>query len=554
MIAMLCLSSAFGHGGEDHGAPPPPVAAASDAASIATWSTEYDVVLRLPYASPGEAVQGTLAVADFGTSAPIGTGEASLSLSGAADVQVDLHPSSTPGIWPFEVTFPADGVYRGGLSIISQRADLLGIPEFTRAPPQTPEATVSRSALALGIAGGAVGGLLAGLLLGAFAPRLRRIVPAFALLGAIPGGLAHRAHAHGGEDHGPPQAPVASSSGGLTLLMESQFLLGVRTIPARQGPFEEQVRTFGVTVTRPGGGAEIHAPVTGVLSLPEAGLVPGQTVRAGDPLATIAETLGGAERSDVVAGRSSALLGLAEARKQLAIAERDAERAQSLGAVLSERERMERQQALSVAREAVVQAEAAAASLGSRSTTTALRAPLTGRISALLARPGDVVTPGEILFRIVAEGGLWVEARVPEALGGRLQLGAPATVVADARPEVSLAATVLDPGSEADPSTGTLLVTLALDEAIDWLKPGMAVTASIISGTVRSTLSIPDAAVVDSAGEPLVFVKTAPESFEVRPVRVGALSAGKREVLAGLQVGERVVTEGTYVLRSLAGR
>ena len=138
-------------------------------------------------------------------------------------------------------------------------------------------------------------------------------------------------------------------------------------------------------------------------------------------------------------------------------------------------------------------------------------------------------------------------------------MGAPATVIADARPETPLSATVLDPGSEADPDTGTLRVTLALDEAVDWLKPGMAVTAEIVSGSggpgsSREALSIPDSAVVDSAGESLVFLKTGPEAFEVRPVRVGALSGERREILAGLQGGELVVTEGTYVLRSLAGR
>jgi cobalt-zinc-cadmium efflux system membrane fusion protein len=553
MIALLAALPAFAHGGEDHGAPPPPVASAGDAMSVATWSTEYEAVLRFPYAPPGEQTQATLVVADWSTSAPLGTGEGSLSLSGAAEVQVDLHPGQTPGIWPFPVTFPADGTYRGGLSIIADRADLLGIPEFIRAEPVSPETGVARRTLLLGVAGSAVGGLVAGLLLARVLPRWRRVAPSLLLVGLALG--LHRAWAHGGEDHGPPAAPEArTSAGGLPLPLENQFLLGVRTAIARRGPFEERVRTFGVAVTRPGGGAEIHAPVTGVLSLPEAGVVPGQLVRAGDPLATIVESLGGAERSDVVAGRSQALLGLAEARKQLAIAERDAERARSLGAVLSERERMERQQALSVAREAVVQAESAASSLGSRSSTTTLRAPLSGRISAMLARPGDVVTPGDVLFRIVADGDLWVEVRAPEALGGRLQMGAPATVVADARPDTPLAATVLDPGSEADPDTGTLAVTLALDEATDWLKPGMAVTASIVSGTVRETLSIPDSAVVDSAGESLVFIKTGPEAFEVRPVRTGALSADRREVLAGLDGGERVVTEGTYVLRSLAGR
>jgi hypothetical protein len=55
-----------------------------------------------------------------------------------------------------------------------------------------------------------------------------------------------------------------------------------------------------------------------------------------------------------------------------------------------------------------------------------------------------------------------------------------------------------------------------------------------------------------------VFVKVGPESFAMRPVRVGGRAgvgpAAPREVLLGLSAGDRVVTVGTYPLRSLAGR
>lgn len=555
-FALLCQARALAHGGEDHGPPPPPLSAARDDTRVATWSTEYEAVLRLPYAAPGEPVEAALLLADFRTSAPVAAGQAQLTLSGPADLALAIEPGETPGVWPFSVTFPVDGSYSGGLAVISERADMLGIPTFTRArppsPARSPAYTLALSVLASAIASGTLG-----FLLGRSRARAAALAVTSAAVALLALSLRHdRASAHGGEDHAPPSAPTRSHSSGseLSLPLENQFLLGIRTTLARRGPFEERVRTFGVTVTRPGGGAELHAPVTGILSLPEQGVVPGQIVRAGDPLAFIAETLGGAERSDVITGRTEALIGLAQAKKQLALAERDAERASSLDSLLSERERIERRQALDVAREAVAQAEAAASSLRSRAPTTALRAPLSGRISAMLARPGDIVTPGDVLFRIVSDGGLWVEARAPETLGGRLEIGAPALLIADARPEAPLPATVLDPGSEVDPDTGTLKVTLVVDEVTDWLKPGMAVTANIVSGQPRETLSIPDSAIIDTSGEPIVFLKTGPESFEARSVRLGALSAERREVLGGLEGGERVVTDGTYVLRSLAGR
>jgi RND family efflux transporter MFP subunit len=558
LVSALITDHAFAHGGEDHAAPAAPPAAADSSASIATWSSEFEAVLRLPYEPTGEPVHGTLLLADYATSAPIAAGTATIGLARSTErIEVEVRAGERPGIWPFDVVLPGDGVYGGDLTVITpDRSDLLGLPEFTMAPPPSAEDnTGGWGWMGVGMAGGLVVGLALGALVGFGGASLRKVlgVALVAVLVATTG----RVFAHGGEDHGAPPARASSAATGNTLRLplEAQFLLEVRTARSLFGPFDERIRALGTTIAPPGGSAEIHSPVTGILALPEGPtLAPGQVVAAGQPLALISETLPGADRSSVAAGQSQAQIRLAEARRDLAVAERDAARAEELGGVLSERDRMERKTALEVARQAVVQAEAEISAFPSGTPTTVLRAPIRGRISAMSARPGDVVSPGEVLFRIVGSGGVWVEARLPEALAARFVAGAPAVLHADARPDEAIEATVLDPGLEADPATGTLRVTLAAGETPSWLVPGMTVVASIVSGEVREALIVPEAAIVDSAGETLVFVKTGPESFEMRPVRVGALSADRREILAGLHTGDRVVEQGTYTLRSLAGR
>jgi cobalt-zinc-cadmium efflux system membrane fusion protein len=82
----------------------------------------------------------------------------------------------------------------------------------------------------------------------------------------------------------------------------------------------------------------------------------------------------------------------------------------------------------------------------------------------------------------------------------------------------------------------------------------MAATAWIVAGEPRDVVVVPDAAVVESNGEALVFVKTGPEAFAARPVRLGQRDGERWEALDGLAPGERVVVAGTYALRSLAGR
>ena len=69
-----------------------------------------------------------------------------------------------------------------------------------------------------------------------------------------------------------------------------------------------------------------------------------------------------------------------------------------------------------------------------------------------------------------------------------------------------------------------------------------------------SHIVVPETAVVDANGAALAFVKTGPETFEARELDLGGRAGGTVEVLSGIRAGERVVTDGTHALRSLAGR
>jgi multidrug efflux pump subunit AcrA (membrane-fusion protein) len=52
-------------------------------------------------------------------------------------------------------------------------------------------------------------------------------------------------------------------------------------------------------------------------------------------------------------------------------------------------------------------------------------------------------------------------------------------------------------------------------------------------------------------GQQIVFVPTSdPNVFELRPVRLGPESEGRYQVLEGLTVGDKVVTNGSFALRA----
>ncbi len=550
----LLTSRALAHGGEDHAheepAPAPP--RATDAMVTGTASSRaLDAVLRIP--RPPATGDAVLLLADWATSAPITDASATLSLAGPGSAQATFGPHDAPGIYHGTLALPAPGTWAGALVVTTGSAtELLALDGLDVTPDEGARTAPTDARTAwwtLALVG--LGGVALGWALG----RGRG-----AAVGAtvLAGGALLRAPevaAHGGEAHADETpddvAPTATSA--LVLPLDTQFAMGVRTVLVARDRFMERVPALGALVAAPGDLVTVASPVDGTLAAPPGGMPrPGQRVRTGQLLGTLLEAPGRADRAALAQARADAATALEQARAALALAERDAASVDTLGDALPARERLTRERALASARVAVREAETALSALsGAR---VPVRAPFAGTLGRVLARPGERVTAGEAVATLRGgTGTLWAEVRVPERDAVGLHAGAVASVVTAATPETPRDAVVLDPGQQVDPATGTVTVTLALPDAGPSL-PGGGVTAWITHGTPREALVVPTAAVLEHDGAPFVFVKTAPESFAARPVRLGARSGTSWEVLGGVAPGERVVTAGSGPLRALAGR
>lgn len=98
-----------------------------------------------------------------------------------------------------------------------------------------------------------------------------------------------------------------------------------------------------------------------------------------------------------------------------------------------------------------------------------------------------------------------------------------------------------------DPVTRTLKVRLALDNPDERLKPDMLANVRIYAGPVDA-LNIPADALIQTEKHNHVFVRTSDDRFEQRAVKVGLITNGRAEILAGLEEGEEVVTAGQFLL------
>lgn len=172
-----------------------------------------------------------------------------------------------------------------------------------------------------------------------------------------------------------------------------------------------------------------------------------------------------------------------------------------------------------------------------------LRAPADGLISKRLVQPGQVVSAGTELLRLIRDGRLEWRAELPEsqladvAVGNTVELPYAGQVVSGRIRAVT-------PGVDAQTRTGTIYADLP---APDPLKPGMYVEGRIVTGDGQA-LTIPTAAIVQRDGHSYVFSVNDKQQAARHRVRTGQAVNGQTAILEGLKPGDKVVVDGAGFL------
>jgi RND family efflux transporter MFP subunit len=94
------------------------------------------------------------------------------------------------------------------------------------------------------------------------------------------------------------------------------------------------------------------------------------------------------------------------------------------------------------------------------------------------------------------------------------------------------------------PSTGTLRVRGVFPNPAEALLPGYFARIHVPIGNPHKALLISDRSLEMDQGQRVVFMVGKENKVESRPVQLGALHDGLREIVAGLQPGDRVIVNG----------
>ena len=187
------------------------------------------------------------------------------------------------------------------------------------------------------------------------------------------------------------------------------------------------------------------------------------------------------------------------------------------------------------------------------SSEVALAAPVSGTVVSRAVNPGEVVEANKELMRVADLSSVWVIAQVFERDLARVVVGSGASVTSDAYPGRVFRGRVAFVDPQLEPSTRTAQVRVEIANPSQALKLGMFVNVAFGAlGTAEATApTVPASAVQNIGGRTFVFLATDDANvYVMRAVRLGAESAGRFPVVEGLSVGDRVVTEGSFMLRA----
>jgi len=364
-----------------------------------------------------------------------------------------------------------------------------------------------------------------------------------------PGNEHEPAHDHEADGQAEDHEDHGASEGAIEFPVAQQARMAFVVREAVTDTISDRLSVPARVEPRPGEAARVAAPVDGMLALAEDGRWkrPGDRVEAGEMLGRLVP-LSGAEDVSLLE------LDRTEARERLSLARAERDRVQTLfdRGVVSEKRLDETEAEYRVARQALERARGRLERVtgGGEGSDDAivLRAPIAGVVTASPFTPGERVAADAAVFSLLDERHVWLRAMAYPADLGRIrepddlvarQAGASWRTFPEAR--------LVYRGTRAE-ANGTIPLVFEIPNPAGELVPGTAWTAAFATGKRQEAVVVPESAVIDDDGVPVVIVRHDAAHFERRPVETGIRSGGRVAITAGLEAGEHVVTEGAYVV------
>lgn len=298
-------------------------------------------------------------------------------------------------------------------------------------------------------------------------------------------------------------------------------VINVEVVEVAQEPFREEIRLTGVA--RANRDVEIAAEESGVVR--EVLVEKGSRVREGQPILRIDDRVLRAQ--------------VEQARAQAELAEQTWQRRKRLW----EEDRVGSELAYLEARFAAEQAAANLEALQTRLERTTIHAPFAGILEDRRVEVGTMVSPGQIVARVVELGTVKVAAGVPERYAPDVKAGGEVVVRFDVLSGETFPGSIDYVGATVNPQNRTFPIEVEMENPQGLIKPEMVASVVVERRTLSEAVVVPQDALVRVADGYVAFVAEG-DLARARPVELGPAQRNQVVVQSGLEPGDRLIVVG----------
>ncbi len=179
-----------------------------------------------------------------------------------------------------------------------------------------------------------------------------------------------------------------------------------------------------------------------------------------------------------------------------------------------------------------------------------LRAPIDGVVVERSHAMGELVEKANAIYTISDPTDLWVLAEIKEVDISAVKVGQEASFTVLTYPGETFHGKVSRIANQVETDSRTVEARIEVDNADRRLKPGMFADVEITTTVLNDVLVVPDSALQTDEDKQVVFIALDGNRFEKRTVRLGLERRNRVQILDGIKPGEKVVTEGSFILKS----
>jgi cobalt-zinc-cadmium efflux system membrane fusion protein len=184
-----------------------------------------------------------------------------------------------------------------------------------------------------------------------------------------------------------------------------------------------------------------------------------------------------------------------------------------------------------------------------------LVAPISGEIVGVEHVEGEHVESQGAVYRLLDLSNIWITAHVSEFDLAEIGDDPGAAVSFAAYPGRTfdvideMQGRVINVGRIVDPETRTIALRYEAANPSGLFRAGMFADVFLETERAIDAVALPQEAIVMDKGQPVAFVLVHGEAFQKRVLELGIRDGQFVEVRTGIQPGDRVVTDGAYLVK-----